>query len=397
MSKNIVVCCDGTGNEINSHLSNVLKLYRMTCENKHQSRYYDPGVGTLGNDKPWSRHLLRANKVFGLATGQGLDENILDAYRYLITNYEHGDRIFLFGFSRGAYTIRSLAGLVYQIGILRPEQMNLANYALTAYRRVPFQKNRDSAWRFSRVTNARRAEIAFMGMWDTVSSIIAPRPDMFLHITFHNLPHTRKNPAVKVVRQAAAIDEKRRMFRLSTWQENQKFKPSPFEGASQAQDFQQVWFAGSHSDVGGGYPEEESSLAKYPLEWMIMEARRKGLLIDEELFGRLVLGNERKGSKRQYVGPDHKGQYHDSMSAAWKTLEYLPKRTKWQQWPDKRSLLGLYIPLSELRWINEGSLIHHSVIDRMSSIANYRPINLPDNYKVVAPYKRTEPAVPASA
>ena len=138
--KNIVVCCDGTGNEISENISNVLKLYRALRKtgktDPQQVVFYDPGVGTLARPDPWLKFKQDAVAVLGLATGYGLDDNVLAAYGFLIGHYEEGDDIFLFGFSRGAYTVRVLAGMIHRIGLLSPQQSNLAGAALTAYKQV---------------------------------------------------------------------------------------------------------------------------------------------------------------------------------------------------------------------------------------------------------------------
>jgi uncharacterized protein (DUF2235 family) len=227
--------------------------------------------------------------VFGLATGAGLDDNIIDAYRFLAEVWEPGDRIFLFGFSRGAYTVRALAGFIHMVGLIRPEQINIADYALTAYKRASAQKKFQIAWDFGRVTAARRVTIHFVGVWDTVASMIVPRPDRLYLPSLRTLPYTRTNPSVRVFRHAMAIDEKRRMFRLNKWVDPQPFIADPFiqPPASVPQDIDQLWFAGVHSDVGGGYPEAESGLSKFPLIWMIDEAVKHGLRIDKAMFDHL--------------------------------------------------------------------------------------------------------------
>src|SRR5207237_10009340 len=113
MPKNIVICCDGTGNQISWKLSNVLKLYRVLQKNADQLVYYSPGVGAVGDFDEWQRLKQEVKEVLGLATGYGLGGNVLDAYRFLCSHYEPGDAICLFGFSRGAYTVRVLAAFVY--------------------------------------------------------------------------------------------------------------------------------------------------------------------------------------------------------------------------------------------------------------------------------------------
>src|SRR6516164_907196 len=110
MGKNIVICGDGAGNQVEHNLSNVLKLFRISHKNDGQRVYYNPGIGTIGTDDPWTRFTQNTKGVFGLATGYGLDNEILGAYRFLAENYQKDDRVFLFGFSRGAYTVRALAG-----------------------------------------------------------------------------------------------------------------------------------------------------------------------------------------------------------------------------------------------------------------------------------------------
>ena len=136
--KNIIICCDGTGNEISENISNVLKLYRCMRKTPKtqpvQAVFYDPGVGTLARPDPWRKLKQDFIAILGLATGYGLDDNVLDAYEFVVRNYEDGDHIYLFGFSRGAYTVRVLAGLIHKVGLISPHQVNLAGSGLTAYK-----------------------------------------------------------------------------------------------------------------------------------------------------------------------------------------------------------------------------------------------------------------------
>jgi uncharacterized protein (DUF2235 family) len=291
MAKNILICCDGTGNEIEANLSNVLKLFRIARKTEYQIVYYSPGVGTISGSDPWSRLKTNALGVFGLMTGYGLDASVLDAYRFLLDTYEHGDRIYMFGFSRGAYTIRVLAGFLRLIGLLKPPQRNLCAYALTAYKKAAEKNDFEIAWRFERVASTRHVPIKFMGVWDTVSSVIVPRPDRLYIPSLEELPYTKTNSCIEVFRQAIAIDEQRRMFRINRWTEPQNYKSNPFNPREgEAQDIKQVWFSGVHCDVGGGYPETESAPAKYPLQWMIDEAVAHGLQINRAMYNHLVLG-----------------------------------------------------------------------------------------------------------
>jgi uncharacterized protein (DUF2235 family) len=384
MSKNIVICCDGTGNQIEADLSNVLKLFRVVRKTEEQIVYYDPGVGTISSSGPWSRLKSNARGVLGLVTGYGLDENVLDAYKFLIDTYQEGDRVFMFGFSRGAYTIRVLGGFLKLVGLLERPQSNLCGYAITAYKKAAEDNDFEIAWRFERIATARRVPVAFMGVWDTVSSVIVPRPDRLYIPSLQVLPYTKTNPLVETFRQAIAIDERRRMFRIYRWVEPQQYKPNPFDpGEAPAQDIKQVWFAGVHGDIGGGYAEIESGAAKFPLKWMIDEAVTHGLRINKAMYNHLVLGRPRKGGSRNYVAPHAGAKLHNSMTPGWMPFEALPKAVKWRDWPERKSLLGVYLPLCEPRHIDDGALIHHSVFERLERVPAYRPVNVPPKEKVL--------------
>jgi uncharacterized protein (DUF2235 family) len=405
MGKNIVICCDGTGNQIDGNLSNVLKLFRILHKNERQRVYYNPGIGTIGTDDPWTKLSQDAKGVFELATGYGLDDEILGAYRFLAENYEKGDRVFLFGFSRGSYTVRALAGFIHMIGLLPPDQLNIANYGLSTYKKVGEQNDFQDAWQFGHVTGARSISIDFIGVWDTVASMIVPRWDRGIPIpTLQMLPYTRTNPSVKVFRQAKALDERRRMFRLNRWTEPQKFIANPFDKTASAvdQDIKQVWFAGVHADVGGGYPEAESGLSKFPLNWMIDEAVKYGIEIDTRMRNHLALGHNDPGLRGTFVTPDPCAKLHVSLTAAWWPLEWLPKRTKYEEWQWRRKLDGFYLPDAEPRPLKLIDLytkteieqtvprIHQSVFDRIDAMSDYRPVNLvPDHVVEPWPYSTT--------
>jgi uncharacterized protein (DUF2235 family) len=413
--KNIVVCCDGTGNEISENISNVLKLYRALRKTgktePQQVVFYDPGVGTLARPNPWIKFKQDAVTVLGLATGYGLDDGVLRAYTFLINQYEEGDEIFLFGFSRGAYTVRVLAGLIHKLGLLYPQQCNLADAALTAYKQAsaaiveqqeldvvdsvsahgeeglqPQPASRDDqASQFARIVSTRWTTIKFVGVWDTVASVIVPRPDRFYVFSLQKLAFTQLNPSVMMFRQAIAIDERRRMFRLEPWKEPQTFMHNRFSATnnSEPQDALQVWFAGVHADIGGGYSENESGLSKFPLLWMIEEARKHGLSVNQQTVNQLAWGIQRKGSPFTYVAPDIQRDPHQSMTTLWRSLEWIPKSDKYKEWSARRSWLGHYIPAAEPRPIPDGAYIHESVFSRMKAVSAYRPPNLPSSYQVI--------------
>jgi uncharacterized protein (DUF2235 family) len=374
--RNLVVMLDGTGNELGRNLSNVLKLFRIVRKNEGQLVYYDPGVGTIGEPGRWRRLRQNARKIFGLMTGWGLDDNVLEAYSWLCRTWREGDRIWLFGFSRGAWSARVLGGFIHMIGLLRPEQLNMCSYAMVAYKKASEKNDLSIAWHFARVSSARRVTIHFVGVWDTVASVIVPRWDRLVP-SLETLPYTEQNPSVRAFRHALAIDERRRMFKPTRWKPGQKYVENPFSKREKPdQDAAEMWFAGVHSDIGGGYPEGESGLSKFPLVWMTEEAKEHGLLVDTAMFNHLVRGKERKGSKHSYVAPDAKADQHNSLTLPWWILEVLPKAARpgeARRW----SVVGLHFPLGERRRIDPDDQIHRSVRLRQAGRPDYQPPNLP--------------------
>ena len=409
--KNIVICCDGTGNEISENISNVLKLYRTLRKTEkttpYQAVFYDPGVGTLARPNPWKKWRQDASAVFGLATGYGLDDNVLNAYEFIVDNYEEGDEIYMFGFSRGAYTVRVLAGLIHKVGLVSKPQVNLAGSGLTAYKQFsgdnpdagldlkqftdggaveqdPASKE-DPAAQYARILSVKWPTVKFVGVWDTVASVIVPRPDRLYWPSLQVLAYTEQNPSVQIFRQAISIDECRRMFRLLPWEQPQTFMTNRFSKTNNdaPQDSQQVWFAGVHGDIGGGYPETQSGLSKYPLLWMIEEAVKCGLTVDRATVNQLGWGRQRKNSPFSYVAPDFMAARHDSMTPAWRVLEVLPKEDKYKQWKSRQSFLGFYIPDAEPRPIPEDAFIHESVVEKIAKDRDYKPVNMPTRYQVI--------------
>ena len=373
--RNLVIMLDGTGNELGRNLSNVLKLYRIAEKNAEQLCYYNPGVGTISRSSAWSRFAQKSRAILGLMTGYGLDENVLGAYKFLVENWREGDRVYMFGFSRGAWTVRVLAGFIHLVGLLKPEQVNMCDSALGAYKRAASENDLPLAWHFRRVIGARQMPIHFVGVWDSVASVIVPRADRFWVPSLETLPYTETNPSVGIFRHALALDERRRMFRVAKWNEPQIYKPNPFNAAlHKPQDIKQTWFPGVHSDIGGGYPEEESALSKIPLVWMVEEAKAAGLHVNTSMFNHLAKGQPRKGSSHVYVAPDPAGKMHTSLSGGWWPLEFIPKSVKYRQW-QRRSLLGRYVPHGEPRAVPPSHSIHRSVAERKAADPQYRPPN----------------------
>ncbi|MEM7612707.1 MAG: DUF2235 domain-containing protein [Pseudomonadota bacterium] len=391
--KNIVICLDGTGNQIEENISNVLKLYRCIHKDDTQVAYYDQGIGTLGRSDTWGRwkQALR-NAVLGMGFGLGLDDIVVNAYRFLVTHYEDGDQIFLFGFSRGAYAARVLAAMLYEVGLIDPDQIHLSRAALLAYKQshvpsdVTSNAQSDDEYEgeganFRRVMGTRTVAIEFLGLWDTVSSVLVPnyKGIFWPPIVRETLPHTDRNPGVARCRHAIAIDERRRMFRSQHWDADQTFKPNwHASGTPLPQDALEVWFAGSHSDIGGGYPKDDSGLSQFPLIWMIEQAGASGLRVRQRM-ARYVSGQAPYTSTTKYLypKPDSRAKAHESLTGLWWLLEWLPKRRSMRESAPSRSLLGYYLPRGERRRIREEARIHDSVHERLNAGVGYKPDNLP--------------------
>jgi len=384
MAKTIVILLDGTSNEIEHDRTNVLRLYGTLAKDQSQLVLYDPGVGTFGSEGAWSRFRRKGAEVWGLATGWGLDANVKQAYRFLVENYENGgkngkrDQIAIFGFSRGAYTARVLAGFVNAFGLMAPHQLNLLDYAYRAYKRIGEDARRQAFEEirlFDRILRPDHPPIRLLGLFDTVASVIE-NGRSGLRLKSHAF--TRNNRSVETVAHAVAIDERRTMFRPQLWGEEREYHGGPFDnGNGVPQDVNEVWFAGGHGDVGGGYAEKESAACKIPLLWMIDHAKRCGLRFNKRSVNSLVLGEY---DDSRYVRPDHLGATHETMTAGWSVLEFLPR--KLPQDSGRPSVLGIGLPLFERRHIPSGSSIHASVAERREK-REYAPSNLPAEIVVV--------------
>jgi len=373
MGKNIVVCCDGTSNEYGDRNTNVLKLFSLLPKGKpEQVTFYDPGVGTFSAPAALTRPSRAVTKLFGLAFGYGITANIGDAYRFLMETYEPEDHVYIFGFSRGAYTARAVAAMLHKCGLLERRNDNLLPYALKIFK----HDRRPHIYNGFKRTFSRKCEVHFLGVWDTVSSVGWIYDPLTLQFTMNN-------PIVKNVRHAIAIDERRCFYRQNLWGEG-----------DDGQDVKQVWFAGAHCDVGGGYSEAESGPSQISLDWMIEEALQKGLVIDQDERSRVVPPRPTKKPEDEgyCAAPDASAPLHTSLKGPWWIAELIPKRYKDPRRDFKPSWR---IPFGRRRFIKEGSMIHASVVERMDatreSTKPYRPPRLPER-RAVEPWTRREAA-----
>lgn len=306
--RNLVLCCDGTSNSFTVDRTNVLKLAQVLVEDcDRQLLFYHPGVGTRAPVGIGTAIGGWWGRVKGLAVGAGLQADVADAYIYLMNHYREGDRVFIFGFSRGAYTARAIASMLKLYGLLMSGNDALVPYAVDMMWAIAKAGNKAKVARQFALAEEFRHTLArtvcrphFLGLWDTVNSVGWIGSPLAL-------PYARHNPDVAITRHAVAIDERRAFFRLNWLDE------------SKASNLRQVWFPGSHCDVGGGYPEAESGLSKYTLEWMAGEATAAGLLIDPARLD-TVLGH----SGGPYV-PAAPMEPRRTIKGLWHLAEFVPK------------------------------------------------------------------------
>ena len=371
VAKNIILCSDGTGNKGGQGAdTNVYKLYNaveLFDPKNPQVIFYDNGVGTHKN-----KYIRSLSGAFGF----GFEDNVLDLYEFLARYYDKGDQIFLFGFSRGAATVRAFAGMVEACGLLDREKCNdgakgfqeqifqeKLDRARTAYRKHKRRKAGDAFKAELAVKDPDHApdgsmKIKFIGVWDTVSALGFPqdwsaalKPFVLAldHGTDRIFPHNyynyQLNGNVANVYHALAIDDERTTFHPKVWNECRADRP---------QSIEQVWFAGAHSNVGGGYPR--AGLSNVALDWMMERAANRGLRF--------------KPGKHDEVRRD--GHVHGRLY-------------------DSRDGIAIYYRYGprDIQWLCEGKLegpvkIHNTVFDRIErGTARYAPAFIPDEFEIV--------------
>jgi uncharacterized protein (DUF2235 family) len=294
----LVVCCDGTWNQPD-HIdrgaaapTNVAKLALAVADVDGQGVaqlvHYQAGVGT----RPGER-------LTGGAFGVGLSRNVQECYRFLVDNFEPDDKLYLFGFSRGAYTARSTAGLVRNAGILRPGHRDRIEEAYGLYRAPARDREPGgiASRLFRRTHSYDEVYIEFVGVWDTVGALGIPvhLPALARRWSFHDTTLSRY---VLHAYHAVAIDERRGPFKPTLW----TLKDGEKRAAGTS--LEQVWFVGVHCEVGGGYRDAE--LSEIPLLWMADKAREHGLAFrDDHLMFKPKLRNDedRRSGRQVYPNP----------------------------------------------------------------------------------------------
>lgn len=346
MPRNLVLCLDGTSNQYTAANTNVVKLYAMLDRARDgQLSYYQPGIGTLTPAGFWGRFKRWLVKEIDLATAWFLSTHVTDAYRFLMRYYQEGDRIYIFGFSRGAYTARAVAGMLHKIGLLTQGNEELVPFAWDKYKYEDDQAVSDGF----RSTFCRPVQIHFLGLWDTVSSVgWAWDPQ--------HLPYTQNNPSVEMVRHAVSLDERRAYFVQNLW-------------GAQPSDVEQLWFPGVHCDVGGGYPEDRSGLSAIALRWMTEQAETAGLDIDPVMKA-TILPTENGA----YAAPFAGGPPNESLEGWWWVPEYIPKPYRD---PGANFAKRWMVHAGRHRYVGADARLHPSVEERKKLVAGYDPPNLP--------------------
>ena len=373
--RRIVVLSDGTGNAAAKLFkTNVWRLYEaLDVSNASQIAFYDDGVGTSS---------IKPLALLGGMFGWGLKRNVLHLYTFLCRNYREGDRIYAFGFSRGAFTIRVLIRFILSQGLVANANSTDDRWrkALRLYRRFRIEQTRhwglhllarplrdgsvflcDGIFRglnFRRIETTKIREIEFLGLWDTVDAYGLPVQELERAVDRWIWPLTiadsTLHPAIKKACHALSIDDARTSFHPMLWDESAL--ASDEKDHTDEEVLTQVWFAGVHANVGGGYPDD--SLSSVTLHWMINEARKKGLV-----FGRPALE-----TLQTRVAPY--GPIYNSRAGFGAYYRYGPRRL---DPPVDR--LGACIPTPK---------IHETVIWRMAAGGDsYAPLSLPNRLRIV--------------
>jgi uncharacterized protein (DUF2235 family) len=394
-NKKIIVCCDGTGNEFRAGApketdtegnSNVVKLYTSLDLSLLQIAYYHPGVGTMGD--PSKQGLARGwSKVKGLAFGWGFRENVLDAYRYLMQHYNAGDTVYIFGFSRGAYTARALAGFLHGYGLLCRGNEGHILYAWNLYTaKLKKQRTQDDPQQTVETDFAFRDTFShadfmmhFVGLWDTVSSVGWITTPM-------RLLHLAQNPSIVTGRHAISIDERRCFYHDNLWGDAVKIQIPPIlrgrpegEALDRLQDIAQVWFPGVHSDVGGSYGQYSAGLANDSLTWMMEQAAAAGAVFKkqrvEAVLGEPVVDDpQRRTEQLQCLYPKPASwNIHKSLDWKWWMLELFPHRY-YSTDADKKEILR--VPWGAWRRLPDEAMLHKRVMDWEGDAYAYESPNL---------------------
>ncbi|KAJ7450782.1 hypothetical protein FB451DRAFT_1146090, partial [Mycena latifolia] len=342
-SRNLVISIDGTSNQFGMHNTNVVELHSrvLTGESANQNTYYNCGIGTYvpyENTASWKYWQQKLDNGLDLAFALNFKDIIVKAYRWLSQTYQPGDKIFFFGFSRGAYQIRTLAGMIQTVGLIEPGNEELIPLFVFHITKVT-DEAQEIAQNFKK-TFSRDVRIHFLGAWDTVSSVGVFRGKP--------LPLTSSARHICTFRHALALDECRVKFLPEYVDGGSSTVSSNSTDVGSQVDVKEVWFAGTHSDIGGGIKKNLNlNLSSVPLLWMENEATSAGLRL-----------RARPAGGAWNMADLQKDDLHESLTSGWKPLEYLPLTRLSYRTPDD---LTATPHRGAGRVIAPGQLIHISV------------------------------------
>ncbi|MFB9265082.1 DUF2235 domain-containing protein [Bradyrhizobium erythrophlei] len=397
MSKKIILLSDGTGNAAGKvWRTNVWRTFQaLDLKTSDQIAIYDDGVGT-SSFKPLA--------ILGGAFGYGLKRNVINLYKFLCRNYRDGDKIYGFGFSRGAFTIRIVIGLVLNQGLVKfANEAELDRNARAAYR--AYRHNKYPVWnlqyplrlvlswldkRFYKSCERKIESIEFVGVWDTVAAYGLPIDEMTRGVNDWlwplELPNKQFNPMIRKARHALAIDDERATFHPVLWDEDAtNTQPSGSSRSSGNEQLLQVWFAGVHSNVGGGYPDD--SLANISLAWMMSEAKEAGLVFKD------MPDAEPDALISTDSAKDKDGRLYDSRSGLGGYYRYSPRKIQ-----DFYDAMPTTLAVDGAPHAKPVPKIHEAVFGRIKLGAHfYAPIGFPKKYEIVRssdPYVNYWPSGP---
>ncbi|KAF9525476.1 hypothetical protein CPB83DRAFT_859308 [Crepidotus variabilis] len=429
-SRTLVLCFDGTSNEYDADNTNVVKLFALLKKDEIDSQMclYQPGIGTYFEPGVVSPLLLWAAKYIDIAFATFLDAHVIEGYKYLMQHYRKGDKICIFGFSRGAYIARAVAGFLYKVGLLPRDNQAQVHFAYKMYKRTDSKGLRLCAG--FKQTYCQHVDIEFMGLWDTVASVGV--------MMGRTLPFTNANRSIKTVRHALSLDEHRAKFRpnhyykyrcvpqdsrvntkdylkqtgrhsspetprrtrdssrkrtsvakrvtsedntITKTKTGKAIAPELVEkNSSHDTDVLEVWFAGCHGDVGGGaVPNDtETTLANISLRWMVHEiiASDCGIQFDQDALKRIDIdiGPEASVQEIDFDKEDALRCKHSAFKKRplWWLLEILPLHYSYQA-PDGEWHRELSINLGKGRKIREEQPIFHASVKTRMLHEKYTP------------------------
>ncbi len=393
MDRKIVLLSDGTGNSAAKvWRTNVWRTFEaLDLSGNDQVAFYDDGVGT-STFKPWA--------ILGGAFGFGLKRNVIDIYKFACRNYRADtDDIYGFGFSRGAFTIRVVIGLILNQGLVSAQnEAALDKKAHAAYRQYRRERYH-TIWHiedfframrdlflpkdYDKADNRQVGKIRFVGVWDTVAAYGAPLDEMTRGISKWIWPlelptHTLNRERITRACQALALDEERTTFHPELWNER-VVPPGEFDPDKERfikdEQISQVWFAGVHSNVGGGYPDD--ALAYIPFVWMITEAQRSGLKFKSDAAAPPSPPADPDTFKNAISKRDKDGRIYDPRKGLGGYYRYGPRKLV-------QLCNAQYSKKEDDEVLIERPKIHESVFRRIDNHAHaYAPVGLPPAYDVV--------------